>query len=102
MTNIRVCKGSNSGEKFSLGESGGLFWLSVLDACSSYKPRGEKITYLAGGSYGAVFDIYVADRERHKRHNVALKVISSWQIKRCESAPIKRGNAFRKCILDNL
>ena len=89
MTNIRVCKGSNSGEKFSLGERGGLFWLSVLDACSSYKPRGEKITYLAGGSYGAVFDIYVADRERHKRHNVALKVISIGKLKDAKARQLK-------------
>ena len=89
MTHIRVCKGSNSGEKFSLGKSGSIFWLSVLNMCSSYKPRDEKITFLAGGSYGAVFDVYVTNRKRHTRHNVALKVITIGKIKNAKARKLK-------------
>jgi len=89
MTHIRVCKGSNSGEKFSLGKSGSIFWLSVLNMCSSYKPRDKKITFLAGGSYGAVFDVYVTNRKRHTRHNVALKVITIGKIKNAKARKLK-------------
>ena len=76
MVNIRVCKSGAMGPVHSEGEGGGKFWLSLLDTCSPYKPRDKGITYLAGGSYGAVFDIDVVNRQKHVRHNIALKVIT--------------------------
>ena len=89
MTNIRVCESSGGGPIYSEGEGGGQFWLSLLDACSPYKPRGTRITYLAGGSYGAVFDIDVVNRRKHARHNVALKVITIGSVKTAAGRRLK-------------
>ena len=89
MTNIRVCESSGRGPIYSEGEGGGQFWLSLLDACSPYKPRGTRITYLAGGSYGAVFDIDVVNRRKHVRHNVALKVITIGSVKTAAGRRLK-------------
>lgn len=81
MATIRVCESPGGGPIYSEGEGGGQFWLSILDTCSPYKPRGSRITYLAGGSYGAVFDIDVVNRRKHARHNAALKVITIGSVK---------------------
>ena len=89
MANIRVCESSGGGPIYSEGEGGGQFWLSLLDACSPYKPRGTRITYLAGGSYGAVFDIDVVNRRKHVRHNVALKVITIGSLKTAAGRRLK-------------
>jgi len=89
MANIRVCESSGGGPIYSEGEGGGQFWLSLLDACSPYKPRGKRITYLAGGSYGAVFDIDVVNRRKHVRHSVALKVITIGSLKTAAGRRLK-------------
>ena len=44
---------------------------------------------MAGGSYGAVFDIDVVNRRKHARHNVALKVITIGSVKTAAGRRLK-------------